>query len=175
MASMSVSRRGFLGTLLASIAGTAFAEAPGKLLWAPAESVALPPVAAEALLTLDAITMEMARLLATHVNLPIVSAKEGLRIGEHGMTKQIGIDMMTPGSVIAAGLDSKRYIEPAAYAMAQKVKHEGWQTFGELLLPSSVDHAYRVTSTRDGVSVRGILDYRPWNGNVLRFDVIGAA
>jgi len=181
MSQIAVSRRGFLGTLLASIAGTAFAKAPGKLLWAPAEDLALPAVSAQALLTLDMITMEAARRLANLVSLPVLKSDdgEGFSLGERGMSRQLSVDMTTPDEVFKDGLDPERYLDPAVYQLAQRIRHEKWRGYGELPLPMAIEHASRVTDPKGGVSVRGLMQYdlHRFDGPayVLRLDVMGAA
>ena len=164
-----VTRRGFIGALLASIAGTAFVRA--DLLWKPAALAGLPTVEPAALLTLDAITMEFARQIEDRLRLPVEHSEFGLKIGDGGMRQQFGVDMIVPQDLAENGLDTLRYIVPAAAVLANNVRHAGWTRFGELALPALVSTS-RCTS--DEVSVRGVLFYEAERDlSYLRMDVIG--
>jgi hypothetical protein len=169
----SVNRRRFLGLLFASVAAAAV---PVKSLWMPVGDVALPPLTPQALCSLDAIVMEAARLLSRRVALPVVRKEDGLRIGQSGMTKQLGVDLRLPDTLTETGLDIDRYLKPSIHSIAAHIQHYKFRAFGELPLPMGVDAAYRATSGRDGVSVRGLLFYDALRDEShLRLDVIGAA
>jgi hypothetical protein len=171
-------RRSFLGTLMASIVGTAFV--PSELLWVPSPEKGLPIVSPDAFLTLEAITREAARRLAQRIALPVTTAVrgdqlgdvQGHRIGDAGMTGQYGVDLgVLPSELAEHGLSAERYIAPAVACLAEAIKRQGWDKFGELALPMACDSA-RVTV--DGVSVRGIMAYDTYSDQtLLRLDVIG--
>jgi hypothetical protein len=168
-------RRRFLGTLMASIVGAVVA--PKALLWSPSPELGLPPVAPQALLTLDAIVREAARLLAERIELPVIRADEGLRMGDGSMRQQLGIDLALPVSLSETGLDAERYLMPAVACFVGRIERERWRAFGELSVPM-VGRASRMTSTRgvtgDGVSVRGVALYDDQTDlTYLRLDVIG--
>jgi hypothetical protein len=165
----NTTRRGFIGALLASIAGTAFLHK--DLLWLPAPLPDLPTVAPGALLTLDAITMEVARQIEDRLRLPVEHSEFGLKVGDQGMRQQFGVNMIVPHDLEEAGLDAGRYIVPVATALAAKIRDAGWNRFGELALPSLVSMS-RCTSAE--VSVRGCLYYEVERDlSFLRMDVIG--
>lgn len=165
-----LSRRGFLGTLMASIVGTAFV--PSELLWVPAPVTALPVLTPAALVTLQAITREAAVRLARRIALPV--QRGPARLGFDGLTAQFGVDMQLPGTLEQWGVDAQRYIEPAMAAMANHVQHARWTRYGELTLPKAFEQTCVVTA--DGVSVRGVMAYdhmREAGVWLLRLDAIG--
>src|SRR5205809_6955690 len=97
-----MNRRGFLGTLFASVA--ALTIDPKGLVWYPAEQIALPPVAEGALITLPAITNALGlRLLDLWHPQRLTDSR---RIGDAGVTRQVNIGMAVPEDMDQFGLQA---------------------------------------------------------------------
>jgi hypothetical protein len=174
-------RRGFLGTLLASIAATTID--PSKLLWTPPADLVLPPLHPHALVTLQHITTEMLRQIEEicGVNYEQVHAD---KVRNAGLTDQFSIGLCCPTEVGIIGLE-ERIVTPAARALANELRHRKVRRCGELPLPgpeTGVLESQRVTSTRSGLSLRGLCWYDDRGartsgpmlstGPMLRFDIL---
>ena len=169
---MSLSRRGFLGTLLASVG--ALTLDPSKLLWMPAPAeLGLPALENSALLTLDQMTREICRGLSLEIQGKLVDKD---RIGPL-LQHQYHVSMENVGDLDHHGFDRERYLAPIVAALMLPLKATNANRFGLLSLPSGVDRASTATNPDTGVSVRGIshvhLDMD--SGiirNIVRFDVL---
>lgn len=162
-------RRAFIGTLLASIAGTAIS--PASILWRPSPEAAA-VVDPKALLSLHQLTVEFARRLSQHVNGQIV---DGSLLGQTGLRDQFSIQMGFPAEVDRYGIDSDRYIKPAVDLMARKLQLSRATRFGQLPLLANLlpDGCQAALVTGNGVSVRGVRLYDPVDDiDTLRFDVV---
>lgn len=173
-------RRGFLGTLLASVG--ALAIDPSTLLWRPADAaLALPDVAPGALLTLNQITVEILRRVAKGLDLRaplplMLDARIGHAVSpnpSHILNHQWGVEFHAPVTVPSAGLDAQRYLDPIAAQFIQRL--QGVRACGEL--PVAIPGAYtaRVSDPRTGLSVRGVQTYQIGTDTErIRFDVLVA-
>jgi hypothetical protein len=166
-----MNRRDFIGRLLASTVGLALA--PEDLLWRPEPGVVgLPPVIPGAPLTLEHLTLMMHKAILERIG-PGTLVPETARADAdmECWPHLLGIDFVAPREVGPAGCE-RAYIVPAAAAMAEAIRSRGIRTFGELKLPSGIDRTHRVS--RDGLSVRGLMAWDPYLGEVVtRFSVIG--
>ncbi len=159
-------RRTLLGSLLASVAGLAFA--PGDLLWRPVSGLALPPVAPDALLTLRAITFEAARQLSQLVSGEVI---EG-RLGDGRLTHQLSVYMLPPVNMHEQGLSREQVIIPAMELLAKQIRPGA--PFGRLPILKMWDgESVTVASEKAGVALRGSLEYDIGKGRpLLRFAVL---
>jgi len=162
-----MNRRGFLGTLLASVG--ALTIDPATLLWQPPESTdGLPVLEAGAMVDLDAITKAMAeeveRLWQARVVRPFS------KLGQGDLTRQVYITMLPPDKVDRYGLDRQRYVLPAASAMADYLRHYRASQCGVLDHPPGAES---VVVRREGLSLRGVRYYDLYTDQrLLRFDIV---
>lgn len=177
-------RRAFIGTLLAGVAGTIFADK--TILWAPVpENVTAPVVASDALLTLDQITREALRQLVRQTNLPrILTVVPYGKLGEQhegiALTQQYNVDFKPPDDVDLNGLDPERYITPVSMLLAERLnKLPKLKGSGLLELPQAY-HSSLVVDNASGLAMRGIMgsffdeELGRWQPR-LRFDVLVGA
>ena len=167
---MSLSRRGFLGVLLASV-GT-LAIDPGKLLWTPAPAeLGLPELVSAELLTLKQITGEICKGVGAQVQGRLVDAN---LIGLGGMTNQFAVTMMPPGNIDPYGLNRERYVKPVIESLVSKLKLAKANAFGVMRHPVGAGAEFlTVTDPDTGVSVRAVLQYQiETDLDTLRFDVL---
>jgi hypothetical protein len=167
-------RRSFLGTLMASIAGTAFVQSPASLLWQPSALPDLPPVATGAILTLDRMTYAIVKAMGRMGASATFDPTPAAALGERGLIHQVGVDMEEyPELVGASGYDA-RDVDPIAAKLVEQMKHRQIRTMGELPLPYGVERACIIRSNKDGLCVRGLQEYdMAFQRNLLRFDFIG--
>lgn len=178
---MLVERRTFIGTLMASVVGTAFEWRP--LLWAPAPARDLPLIAPAALVTLEDITREALRRLVARVDspmtlMPVNHIGDVLRNGFQ--LHHWGVDLAAdlPSIVNQCGFDPDRYLEPAMANLAHQLRKIQPRGCGQLPLPAGCFAVERLTDKASGLSLRGIFDY-DWREDgeavpTLRFDVLVA-
>jgi len=162
-------RRAFLGTLLASLG--VLAIDPKQLLWQPSPSG--PMLLDGACVSMEHITNRLLFELSRFVSGSVVSAQ---RIGDQGLVGQVHVGMEVPENVDRYGLDVERYIEPAAHALAFRLKHARARTFAAPPLPIAYDQqASWIVSREAGMALRGIrMNLGPgadWR-EALRFDVL---
>lgn len=177
-----VGRRGFIGQLLAVLAGASMA--PKGLLWQPQDDPARWPVLADdAVVSLEQMTRLFAQQLERRMPLEAVwqrSAGE-YRIGDDAVyapvrfDQALGIDVALPVDVGEGGF-SQRVVVDCADQMADRIiqatrKRGAPVVFGQQGLPPGVHAGCRVSGPR--VSVRGLQDYDLWMGaHLVRFDVL---
>lgn len=174
----AMNRRGFIGTLLASVAGLALD--PKTLLWRP--TVDAPLAAPEALLTLNQITMALARELA-----PLVGTGRlvtGHVIGHRGCEHQLSIHMRVPETMDTEGLPPM-VVKDVARTLLDQIRQHDVRRFGQLRIPDPLawyGHGTVVASRKHGFAIRGLYQpvfFPPDVGSdpepILRFDVLGGA
>ncbi len=174
-------RRGFLGTLLASVG--VLAIDPSKFLWQP-EATAVAVIDPGAILTLERITHEMlVRIVNTlQVRVPFDFQSEGKRLLGRAiyphpsliLNQQYSIGMAVPDTLDRFGLDSQRFIVPAANALSTRVR--GLRACGALSIPTGMASCI-ASDPVSGLSLRGL--FAPefvsgFRGDQLRFDMLVA-
>jgi len=164
-----IERRAFLGTLLASLG--VLAIDPKQLLWQPSPSG--PIIVDGAYISMEQITDRLLFELSRLISGSVVSAQ---RLGDQGLVGQVEVSMEVPERLDRYGLDVERYIEPAAHALAFRLKHARARTFAAPPLPVAYDQqASWIVSREAGMALRGIrMNLGPdadWR-EALRFDVL---
>lgn len=161
-------RRGFLGTLLASLAATTID--PASLLWRPPSvSEGLSALQPEALVSLQAITRQMHREILRHwQGRDVVS---GRLVGQDGLTRQLYVMAEMPSVVDQYGVDCERFVKPAALALAQRLQEARATRTGTL--PLNLPGAQSAAVASADLSVRGICQWdMEYDKHLLRFDVV---
>ena len=174
---LTVSRRGFLGTLLGTVAGVALADlTPAQSLWFPA-APDLAPVAPGALLTLSAITRELTRQLHAKIGDRLGPIAPIGKVGDADanwpllLTDQFCLVMAHPSEVGPSGYPLSE-VEAMAELLAGEVKHRDLRHLGQLSIPHGVSqgcsHVYR------NIAVRAIQGYDlEFDKQLVKFDIIG--
>lgn len=194
---MSLSRRGFIGTLMASLGALAL-KPPSSLLWAPTAEETAVVLAPGALVDLDRITLEVLRKLLARLELQDtnlrddalhISAAENYieRLGSTInvsrtpliLNQQWSVGLADiPRSLDHHGLDPA-IVDRTVEAFVRAIhRHGPVLGAGQLPLPPDIEHAFRATD-RNGLSVRGLhaIVFNFDTGDVdhlVRFDVLVA-
>lgn len=176
---MSVSRRGFLGALMASIVGVATIK-PSDLFWQPAGLPNLPLLEPQALVGFDQFLMEVSRSMADRLHLhglmPVSEEITGLC---EQWPKHYRIACLPPhelGVLNETGLSRQAYVDPIAAQLAQMVKADGVHRMARLPLPLGVERASVVTHPKSNISLRGVYQWSPLDMQMqMSVDLIGAA
>lgn len=171
---MSLSRRGFIGTLLA---GFGAAAVPKQLLWQPIPE-AVEIVRPDAVLGLTQITQQMLREITrlAGVSVPMLDADKIGRVDQGlVLNHQYNVAMELATVMDANGLDCERYIRPAAEQFVSRLGH--LKGCGRLEIPSYLMQGASVTDTQTGLSLRGLAQYviDPYDADpyyMLRFDML---
>jgi hypothetical protein len=168
-----MNRRGFLGTMLASVG--ALTIDPATLLWKPTPELA--PVVPTSILTLEQMTRYVAERLSEGFHGEHVS---GHLIGQEGLTHQFTVHFPPPKTIGQEGL-APAYLDPSVLALDQKLRAIRPTRFGCLpwLMRDDLD-CHVVMLAASGLSVRGIRgvvpnfhdDNAPLFEELIRFDVL---
>jgi len=160
-------RRGFLGTLLASVG--ALTIDPATLLWQPpAVSDGHPLLKPDAMVGLAAMTQQIHREILTQWQGTVVQKR---RIGEDGLTRQFYVTAEMPTEVDHNGLDYERWVRPVGLLLARRLREINAKRTG--VLPIDLHGAQVAVAMTPELSVRGICQYYVgFDQSLVRFDVV---